>query len=50
MPAWYNHPATIADVENHIVGRVLDQLGIDTAGATRWQGLHPASDDLTLPN
>ncbi len=39
VPAWYNHPETIADVENHIVGRVLDQFGLDTAQSTRWQGL-----------
>ncbi|MEZ3499859.1 UbiX family flavin prenyltransferase [Pantoea sp. KPR_PJ] len=39
VPAWYNHPETIADVENHIAGRVLDQFGLDTPGSTRWQGL-----------
>ena len=39
VPAWYNHPKTLADVENHIAGRVLDQFGLDTPQSTRWQGL-----------
>ena len=28
MPAFYNHPQSVDDVVNHIVGRVLDQFGI----------------------
>src|SRR6187397_2919427 len=28
MPAFYNHPQSIDDMVNHIVGRVLDQFGI----------------------
>ncbi|MBM3517907.1 MAG: UbiX family flavin prenyltransferase, partial [Alphaproteobacteria bacterium] len=28
VPAFYNHPRTLADVVDHIVARVLDQLGI----------------------
>ncbi|MDF7630491.1 UbiX family flavin prenyltransferase [Pantoea sp. GL120224-02] len=39
VPAWYNHPSTLADVEQHIAGRVLDQFGINMPDATRWQGL-----------
>ncbi|ELY5937550.1 non-oxidative hydroxyarylic acid decarboxylases subunit B [Cronobacter malonaticus] len=42
MPAWYNHPATIDDIINHIVARVLDQFGLDSRNARRWQGLNPA--------
>lgn len=41
MPAWYNHPATLADVIDHIVARVLDQFGIEYSKAKRWQGLNP---------
>lgn len=53
VPAWYNHPETIADVEQHIVGRVLDQFGINTQGATRWQGMDnavPGEDALSYDN
>jgi 4-hydroxy-3-polyprenylbenzoate decarboxylase len=38
MPAFYNHPQSVDDVVNHIVGRVLDQFGIDAPFAKRWDG------------
>ena len=38
MPAFYNQPASIDDLVNHIVVRALDQFGIDTAFARRWNG------------
>ncbi len=38
MPAFYNHPQTIDDVVNHIVVRILDQFGIETDFAKRWEG------------
>jgi len=38
MPAFYNHPQTIDDVVNHIVVRILDQFGIETDFAKRWDG------------
>jgi 4-hydroxy-3-polyprenylbenzoate decarboxylase len=44
MPAFYNKPATVDDIVNHIVARVLDQFGIDAGFAKRWDGQmsHPA--------
>ncbi len=39
MPAWYNHPRTIEDVEQHTVTRVLDHFGLDAPDAKRWNGL-----------
>jgi flavin prenyltransferase len=46
MPAFYNHPATIDDLINHSVGRVLDLFGIDTGAVKRWQGsLKPTGAD-----
>jgi 4-hydroxy-3-polyprenylbenzoate decarboxylase len=47
MPAFYNHPASIDDIVNHIVARVLDQFDIDARFAKRWDGrlaraAHPA--------
>ncbi len=38
MPAFYNHPQSIADIVDHIVARVLDQLGIVAPFAKRWDG------------
>lgn len=36
VPAWYAHPKTIDDVENHIVGRILDALGLSVE-YRRWE-------------
>jgi len=38
MPAFYNRPASLDDIVDHIVARVLDQFDIDTAFAKRWDG------------
>jgi len=38
VPAWYTHPESLEDVENFIVGRALDQLGVDNDLYPRWQG------------
>ncbi|WP_309141859.1 non-oxidative hydroxyarylic acid decarboxylases subunit B [Streptomyces griseicoloratus] len=45
MPAFYNHPATVEDIVEHIVSRVLDQLDLPAAGARRWSGLRTARLD-----
>lgn len=38
MPAFYNRPASIDDIVNHIVSRVLDQFGLDNNLTLRWEG------------
>lgn len=38
VPAFYNHPASLDDMVNHIVARVLDQFDIDASFARRWDG------------
>jgi len=43
MPAFYNKPATLEDMVDHIVARVLDQFDIDAAFARRWDGVMHAS-------
>ncbi|MFG2522197.1 non-oxidative hydroxyarylic acid decarboxylases subunit B [Streptomyces sp. NPDC048527] len=43
VPAFYNHPTTIADLVDHIVARVLDQLDLDMPAAKRWQGMGTAA-------
>jgi flavin prenyltransferase len=39
MPAFYNHPETVDDIVDHIVSRVLDQLGLPAPAARRWAGM-----------
>lgn len=36
MPAFYNKPQTIAELVDHLVGRILDHLGIENDLAKRW--------------
>ena len=38
VPAFYNLPQKIEDLVNHIVGRLLDQFGLDMPGVNRWSG------------
>jgi 4-hydroxy-3-polyprenylbenzoate decarboxylase len=42
-PGFYNRPATIDELVDFIVARVLDQLGIDNDLVPRW-GLHDQSE------
>lgn len=43
VPAWYNGTQTLEDVENFIVGRTLDSLGISTNIYQRWEGKRETS-------
>jgi 4-hydroxy-3-polyprenylbenzoate decarboxylase len=36
VPGFYNQPATIADVVDHVITRVLDQYGLETDLTKRW--------------
>lgn len=38
MPAFYNQPATLDDIVDHLVARTLDQFGIAADFAKRWTG------------
>jgi 4-hydroxy-3-polyprenylbenzoate decarboxylase len=44
MPAFYNHPESVADIVDHIVTRILDQVGLPSSGARRWTGITGARD------
>ena len=37
-PAFYHRPQTILELVDHLVFRILDQLGVPHAQATRWKG------------
>ncbi|WP_146822879.1 non-oxidative hydroxyarylic acid decarboxylases subunit B [Alicyclobacillus suci] len=39
MPAFYNHPETLDEMVNHIVYRVMDQIGLPPEEAKRWDGI-----------
>jgi len=38
MPAFYNRPASVDEIVEHSVARMLDQFGIEVPGAVRWSG------------
>ncbi|MBM4795768.1 UbiX family flavin prenyltransferase [Streptomyces sioyaensis] len=38
MPAFYNKPTSVDDIVSHLVARVMDQFGLDSTDAVRWQG------------
>jgi 4-hydroxy-3-polyprenylbenzoate decarboxylase len=41
VPAFYNRPASLGDVVDHLVTRILDQFRIPVREADRWTGLPP---------
>jgi 4-hydroxy-3-polyprenylbenzoate decarboxylase len=38
MPAFYNHPLSVADIVEHTVDRILDQIGVAIPESRRWTG------------
>ena len=44
MPAFYTLPASVADIVDHTVARVLDQFGIEHTLSARW-GEAPVRDE-----
>ena len=41
VPGFYHRPATLDDIIDHTVTKILDQFGIDAGLIARWQGLDP---------
>lgn len=39
MLSYYNHPRSIEDATNHIVGKILDQFDMGTSCFRRWEGM-----------
>ena len=44
LPAFYNHPASIDEMVDHTVARVLDMFALGTPGAPVWQGMRGADE------
>jgi len=40
VPAFYTKPASLDDLINHTVSRVLDLFGLDSGQLKRWQGVN----------
>jgi 4-hydroxy-3-polyprenylbenzoate decarboxylase len=49
MPAFYNRPASVEDIVDHIVTRALDQLGFHSDATPRWDGKVNHSSRPALP-
>lgn len=45
MPAFYNHPASVDDIVDHITARIVDQFDLPAPAAKRWQGMRAARDN-----
>jgi len=43
LPAFYHHPASLEEMVDHTVARVLDLFGINVPGP-RWEGTQASSD------
>ena len=44
VPSFYQHPASIAEMVDHSVARVLDLVGVEHALAPRWAGMKGAPE------
>lgn len=43
MPGFYNRPKNVDDLVNHVVGKCLDQFGVEHGLFKRWGNSSPAS-------
>ena len=48
MPGFYHRPETRDDLVNHVVGKILDRLGVENAVGARWKGLAPPAEDAGI--
>ncbi|MDR3437371.1 UbiX family flavin prenyltransferase [Telmatospirillum sp.] len=48
VPAFYNKPQSIGDIIDTVVGRTLDQFGLEMPTLRRWAGL-PSARQLSFP-
>jgi 4-hydroxy-3-polyprenylbenzoate decarboxylase len=44
-PGFYHRPKTIDDLVAHVVGKVLDRLGLANQIGARWKGIEPLAED-----
>ena len=44
MPGFYHEPESITDLVHHVVGKILDQLGVENEMFKRWSGVRRRPD------
>lgn len=44
MPGFYHRPATVQDLVDFVVGKILDRLGLEHSVLRRWQTPKPSPD------
>lgn len=44
MPGFYHRPGSIEELVDHVVGKVLDTLGVENGVGARWAGLEADGD------
>lgn len=47
-PGFYHQPKTLDDLVDHVVGKVLDSLGVEHAVGARWKGIPRPDEDKGL--
>lgn len=47
-PGFYHKPKTLDDLVDHVVGKVLDSLGVQHAVGARWKGIPKPDEDRGL--
>lgn len=45
MPGFYHRPKTREDLVHHVVGKILDRLGVENAVGARWKGVIAPPED-----
>jgi 4-hydroxy-3-polyprenylbenzoate decarboxylase len=45
MPGFYHRPKSVDDLVGHVVGKILDRLGVEHAVGARWEGIRPPAED-----
>ncbi|MBI5362787.1 MAG: UbiX family flavin prenyltransferase [Planctomycetes bacterium] len=48
MPGFYHHPASVDDLVRHVVGKILDRLGVEHAVSARWKGLARPAEEAEI--
>jgi 4-hydroxy-3-polyprenylbenzoate decarboxylase len=49
MPGFYHRPRTLEDLVDHVVGKILDRLGVEHQVGARWRGTDAAAADSEIP-
>lgn len=47
--AYYSRPVSVEEMTDHVVGRIIDQLGIEHSLIRRWTGHRAADDEVATP-